>query len=154
MCFASCSERRERQSVSDWACRGRGRGSQTVSPTQLHRTVSTGLEQLRAEQVSFLLLLLCAPAKASHGAACDSQHQQQNILCWNTESTWAPTAGKTTRRNQWQYDNRNMHFFHRQTTLSVCNCEWIKRDVKINTSLLQSFEENAFCVHIATQASL
>lgn len=75
-------------------------GSQTVSPTQNSQYWA---EQLRTEQVSFLLLLLlCAPAKASHGATCDSQHQQQNTLCWNSESTGAPAAGLTTSCNHYQ----------------------------------------------------
>lgn len=52
---------------------------------------------LRTEQVSFLPLLLCAPAESSHGATCEGQQQQHYRSC---EDTRAPPAGWTEKRSQ------------------------------------------------------
>lgn len=53
-------------------------------------------KQLRTEQVSFLPPLLCAPAGASHGAACDGQQQHYR----SCEDARAPSAGLTENHSQ------------------------------------------------------
>lgn len=117
-CVGSCSEGRARG--NQWVIEHVGErwmfGGVSVTPTQNSQYWP---EQLRTEQVSFLLLLLlCAPAEASHGATCDSQHHPQNTRWWSSESTWAPPAWLTARHNQGQDENRNTHFFfHPQTTV-------------------------------------
>lgn len=120
----------EEERGNQWACRG-GRGESDSLTHTLPQNSQYWPEQLWTEQVSFLLH---APAKASHGATCDRQHQQQSTLCWDSASTGAPTAGLTARHNQLgrhKKGNTHMHT-HRHalcthTTLVVSNCECIMK---------------------------
>lgn len=110
---AAMQEERGNQHVGEGG--GRRGGSQTVSPTQLHNKQSVLART--AENRAGLLL----PAAAAV-CSCKKPHMEAHVtanstLCWNSESTGAPTAGLTARRNQWPDENRNTHFTHMYTQL-------------------------------------
>lgn len=141
-----------------------GEGGQMVSHTQLHRTVSTGLnswEKSRSPASSCCCVLLRKPHMEPHVTASD---QQQSTLFWNWESTGGPTVGLTARRSQWHNENRNTHIMRTHTTLFVSLQLWVynenshDRDVRRYTyvsaqwySLLCPFRENIW-VHIASHS--
>lgn len=107
-------------------------------------------EQLRAEQVSFLLLLLlCAPVSASHGDTCDTHGTAGSSLLQTTVSTRAPSAGpRGTRRagTCWLSQEHT-------TTLLVCI---IKGQISVDTFVFDTFSQGKrpLCSHCMTQAGL
>ena len=110
---------------------GGGGGSDSLTHTASQNS-QYWPEQLRTEQVSFLLLLLLrAPAKASHGVTCDSQtptaeytvlelREHRSSHCRADSHTQSEAQGK-------QEHTTSVHTY---TTLFVCYCECVVKQPK------------------------
>lgn len=147
MCFASCSGRRERQSVSDWACRG-GRWGGGVRQSHPHRTVSTGLNSWEQSRSPSFCCCCCVLLQKPHMEPHVTANTNSRIHFAGTRRAqelplqgWQQAA--IIIRRTW-----DTHFLH---TLSLTMKQQKRKEKYIFTA--NPFKETALCVRL-TQSGL
>lgn len=151
LCWQLQWRKRESRSASDWACRGGVGGCQTVTPTQLHRTVSTGLNSWE-------------PSRSPSCCCCvllQKPHMEPHVTASTTRRIYTGGAQRAHELllHGWQWDTirgkmrtgTHTFFFFFPTHKQQLNEHWNTRDVEMNMSHAVLHGTCFFCVPVATQ---
>lgn len=133
-CVGSCSEGRGR--ADQWVIEHVGEGCQTVTPTQLHRTVSTGLNSWEQSRSPSCCCCCCCCV------LLQKPHMEPHVTASTTRRIYTGGAQRAHElllhgwHNRGQDENRNTLFFpHPQTTVEWTLEHERRRDKYVSRSL-------------------